>query len=735
MGTKLQRKNVKIFAENSAATLITEFRSESVDGSTASFSRDPDVIQNANYEQGWVEDTNNLNTKIFGEDMNAVSYVQSYLLKYLYENGIPEWSSSTEYFEHSITRVNDRLFISLTNNNVNNNPTSTVEEWAEIPLSAINIVTSGTGSSVFNSAVGNNITLKSLSVDGYGSLQDNGDQLNIHIVGSEGIVDAFWGQIQGTLTNQTDLVSALNTKQDNLTFSTPLSKDVNNAVSISKATSYVNGYLAATDFATFSAKQNALTGFTHSYSSGTDTAQIYPTATNSNLGTSGNSLTTTYTANVGSPGGSNNKINFSSTNGGDVIYDCGITGSGNYGSHVFKIGSGQKLSIGASSSEFGTDLSVSGKIITDKIQGKTTATSLETAASIVPDTDNTYNLGSSANKSYATTYTRNVGAPGGSNNKINFSNTNGGDVVYDCGISGSGNYGNHVFKIGSGEKFIIKPNDVEFDNNIIPKSGSTVDIGSSSSAFNNVYATKVISNTIDDISGGVIDINASTNLNGHADVLYDLRINRGRKISFRNSGTEFAYIDSTGSNTLRTINTSGQVSITSYNGNIIDTSDAAFGTTLKSNGGTCAEFVDAHIKIYKSIILNADNTTTWGTDTVGPNRIYAHDFSQISDIRNKEDIKDYEESVLTKIKGLSPITYKEKNADGQRLGLSAQNLAEIEPLCVSGGGKKSDERLSIDLYSLITLSIKAIKELNDKVESLEKRVAELEGKNSKELEK
>ena len=46
---KLTRKDVKLFAENCKPTLTTEFRTESADGSTASFSRDPDVIQNANF--------------------------------------------------------------------------------------------------------------------------------------------------------------------------------------------------------------------------------------------------------------------------------------------------------------------------------------------------------------------------------------------------------------------------------------------------------------------------------------------------------------------------------------------------------------------------------------------------------------------------------------------------------------------------------------------------------------
>ena len=108
---KLDRKDVKIFAEDCDNTLVAEFRTEDEVLGTASYSRDPDMIQNANYSQGWVEDTDNLNTKIYGEDLNAVNYVLSYLLKYLYENGIAEWKSTTTYYTNSITRVDDVLYI------------------------------------------------------------------------------------------------------------------------------------------------------------------------------------------------------------------------------------------------------------------------------------------------------------------------------------------------------------------------------------------------------------------------------------------------------------------------------------------------------------------------------------------------------------------------------------------------------------------------------------------------
>ena len=257
---KLDRKDVKIFAENSKETLITEFRTEDSQGSTASFSRDPDVIQNANYSQGWVNNTNNLNTKIYGEDLNAVNYVLSYLLKYLYENGIAEWNNTTTYYQNSICKVDNALYLSLQDDNIGNNPTSTVSYWKPIPLENVSIENSGNGLSIVKDVTDNVITFKTISVTGYGEITDNGDQLNIDIAGGGGggSGDAYWGTIRGTITNQTDLMALINLKQDIFTVSSPLVLTDDHKLIINKATSSVSGYLDYNDFNTFNGKQDTI---------------------------------------------------------------------------------------------------------------------------------------------------------------------------------------------------------------------------------------------------------------------------------------------------------------------------------------------------------------------------------------------------------------------------------------------------------------------------------------------
>ena len=691
MGSKLGRKEAKIFANNCIDRLVTQFRTENADGSTASYSRDPDIIQNANYEQGWVENTNNFNTKIYGEDMNAVGYVQSYLLKYLYENGIPEWSATTEYFEHSICRVDNRLFISLTDNNINNDPTSTVNQWSEIPLSAINITTSGTGSSFFSSSTGNDITLKSLSVDGYASLQDNGDQINIHVLGGSGIVDAFWGQIQGTLTNQADLVSALGDKQDNLTFDSPLSVDVSNEVSIPKATGSISGYLDSTDFQTFAGKQNALTGLTHTYTDGTDTVELYPSATNSNIGT------TTYPI---------TNVNASNVNANAVT---------------------------------------SSTVSVNTIQGKTTSDLIYTSARIVPSADNSVYLGYSASdggRAFTTVVTRKVGEPSGTSNRITFADTNGGNVTYDCGIGGEGNYGSHVFKVGAGDKLTISGAGMTTDVNIVPNTDNNRDIGSASKRFANLYSN----NSTADWNKSVYNSSTYTSSMKFGTAYYKRGSQDDGEISQILNITSDAPIINDGSTNTYIFPYAPGSSLTGirYNYCNLGKSSNRF-SNMYSNGVNIARIYNAeggaHLYgSYQDWSPSADNALNLGYFNAFK-MVKSYTFQQASDVRNKENIKNYDGGILDKIKNLTPITYNAKGDEDKRtrLGLSAQELREIEPLCVSGikSEKKDGEEtnLGIDLYSLCTLSIKAIKELNEKVESLEARVAELEGKNSKELEK
>ena len=596
---KLDRKDVKIFAENSKETLITEFRTEDSQGSTASFSRDPDVIQNANYSQGWVSNTNNLNTKIYGEDLNAVNYVLSYLLKYLYENGIAEWKSTTTYYQNSICKVNNALYLSLQDDNIGNNPTNTVSYWKPIPLENVSIENSGNGLSIVKDVTDNVIKFKTISVTGYGEITDNGDQLNIDIAGGggSGIVDAYWGQIKGTLSNQTDLVSALGAKQDTITVNAPLNIDIDNKISIPKATTLESGYLDYNDFNTFNGKQDALTGFTHTYNSNDDKAAIEPSASNSNIGT-------------------------------DLAPITNINGL-----HL-KVDTIGNQTSGVGYVNFTTDIHAY------NVKATTFSNNYSKVTMAYHDDDNfTFNLGDSQN-------------------------TSSGDIK---------------FSINDGNKLNITSNKVIVGVDLYPNANANCNIGSSSYPFTNGY---------------INNLNAAAITNKYTEI---------DSIEFLNQTTTGHYIN--------------------YNAG---TNNSNYGThAFKSGGSVKFAIFGNMVKSYVHLIPEGswnlgESNNRWKT-------VYAVTVNQSSDIRLKENIKDYEESAIEKIEKLKPVTFnfKEDTNQTKKLGLIAQELREKEPLCVLGE-ETEDEYLGIDSYALTVFCLKAIKELNEKVKTLEARIKELE---------
>ena len=665
---KLDRKDVKIFAENSKETLITEFRTEDSQGSTASFSRDPDVIQNANYSQGWVNNTNNLNTKIYGEDLNAVNYVLSYLLKYLYENGIAEWNNTTTYYTNSIARVDDVLYISLIDDNTGNDPTSTVGCWRAVVLDTITSTIAGTGSDIVKGITGNQITFKSISVDGYGSLQDDGDNINIHILGGSGIVDAYWGQIKGTLSNQTDLVSALGAKQDNITVNAPLNIDVDNKISIPKATTLESGYLDQNDFNTFNGKQDALTGFTHTYNSNDDEATIEPSATTSNIGSNDYPITNLTANNIT---GTSVRVDTISRNSGtDITVNDTLKVGGNiYGNKLIAYdGSTGYIEFQANQNQYRCE---SGKRH-NFVMGS------DTIASIGYLNSNTNGLIMSGDIRASKNNTYNIGSGG-----YKFNN------VYTNQLGDGSHYTDKTFI------------DSAFVANLQEKPG-TSGITLNGALIGGGSTSASLGTTTNPITG--LNVNYAY-------------INNNLKVStIENKYTE---IDS-----IEFLNQTTTGHYINYNAGKNSTN---YGThVFKSGGGVKFAIFRNVVKSYVHLIPEGswnlgESNNRWQT-------VYAVTVNQSSDIRIKENIENYNESVLDKLGSINPVTFNFKydKDKTKKLGLIAQELREEEPLCVLGE-ETEDEYLGIDSYALTVFCLKAIKELNAKVNALEKEVAELKG--------
>lgn len=688
---KLDRKDVKIFAEDCDNTLVAEFRTEDEVLGTASYSRDPDMIQNANYSQGWVEDTDNLNTKIYGEDLNAVNYVLSYLLKYLYENGIAEWKSTTTYYTNSITRVNDVLYISLIDDNTGNDPTSTVGCWRAVVLDTITSTIAGAGSDIVKGITGNQITFKSISVDGYASLTDNGDQLNIHVLGGGGVVDAFWGQIQGTLSNQSDLVSALGAKQDTITVNAPLSIDVDNEISIAKATTLASGYLDVDDFNTFNGKQDALTGLTHTYDSDDDEVTIEPSASNSNIGTDLAPITNINGLHlkvdtIGNQTSGVGHIDFSSSiyinngnikawnifhnysniqmaynNEDDVNFDLGTSDDTSSGSYYFNINDNNKLRI--------------------------TSNSIIPQADILPP-DNTYDLGS-ITRTFAEGYIHTIKA-------------------------------NEISPITTALTNMLTVNKFYFAHT--PASGyDIVDIYASilSTGSNKAYLGR--SRAFDEI------YTKSLSLNGTSYTSIPAAANNGSYAIKMNGSTKgTVYADGTGANTidLGTVITSTsdcvKIAGSTMTGGLTINFNDNNQLTLKRNNNSVILFNDVSVSnAYRpKFSYKIDGTTYTAVATKN-----AWNFA--SDRRLKKNIKSIKNG-LEVVEKLNPVKFDfkdDKRNDSYESGFIAQEVKEIIPQAIT-----EDENgfLALGMNSITPYLAGAIKELSEKVKKLEARIKELE---------
>lgn len=79
------------------------------------------------------------------QDFNAVSYTHGQILSYLHQMGVPEYNAAQEYHVGSVTTIGVNLYVSLTNNNTGNNPSSSPTNWKGFGTAAFaNLTTSAT---------------------------------------------------------------------------------------------------------------------------------------------------------------------------------------------------------------------------------------------------------------------------------------------------------------------------------------------------------------------------------------------------------------------------------------------------------------------------------------------------------------------------------------------------------------------------------------------------------------
>ena len=125
---RIPRVTGKIFAANAAEGDIGQFGSALT--GTKVPTDDISIIQALPaYEEGWrgavVSDRNYPTI----QEMNGLQKTFSQQINYILQNGMPEWDAGTTYFTDQFCRVGSMFYVSLQDNNLGNNPTTTTGFW------------------------------------------------------------------------------------------------------------------------------------------------------------------------------------------------------------------------------------------------------------------------------------------------------------------------------------------------------------------------------------------------------------------------------------------------------------------------------------------------------------------------------------------------------------------------------------------------------------------------------
>lgn len=124
---KLNRVTQKLFGSTAGVDEISVFGS--LAASDPAYTTDPAVIQSlSNFLEGWEAALVGFNSPGV-EDLNAIDYLWSYQLCYLFQAGIAEYDSGTTYYENSFCQVSGVIYQSLIDSNIGNTPASSPSDW------------------------------------------------------------------------------------------------------------------------------------------------------------------------------------------------------------------------------------------------------------------------------------------------------------------------------------------------------------------------------------------------------------------------------------------------------------------------------------------------------------------------------------------------------------------------------------------------------------------------------
>ena len=120
---EIERKIQKVFGGNLSPSGNIAVYGSKLAGAVA-YSDNLDTIQNSSWLMGLLGAISP-NKAPYVQDLNAIFYVFSKQLAYIFQAGVPEWNSQTEYFAlKSIVRYNGQVYIAVANS-TNQTPTNT----------------------------------------------------------------------------------------------------------------------------------------------------------------------------------------------------------------------------------------------------------------------------------------------------------------------------------------------------------------------------------------------------------------------------------------------------------------------------------------------------------------------------------------------------------------------------------------------------------------------------------
>lgn len=130
MAEKLERKVMEIYGENAATRDIIAYGSD-IAGNIVE-TKDPDVIQTEAYKTG-VRSAVVGNNSTTLQNRQALDFLFSRQLKYLYQHGIAEWGADETYYKSSVVKGSDgNIYGSKIDDNVGHNPVGDIANWEQL---------------------------------------------------------------------------------------------------------------------------------------------------------------------------------------------------------------------------------------------------------------------------------------------------------------------------------------------------------------------------------------------------------------------------------------------------------------------------------------------------------------------------------------------------------------------------------------------------------------------------